>query len=288
MPVTKIPILSFLLVLSVPTFAHLFCWSVASPLTLFSLPMLRIQRFFAPAMLAAALVGPALAQTVPADTARAYRHQLGLTASPQLDHFFTANRSLPVGLIYKQQLKPGRALRLRLVGFYSRRDSTNANPYFTPNTTNIGPNVRTWEVNAFIGYEWQHSLSRRFTWNCGWELGGGYYHQQTELSLQEILISPIDQSLYVVTINGSPFTHRWMIQGRGFANINYAISKRLSFFAETAIRLSYENQKNGGDASETYSDGQPPRSGVRYRDINANYLRLEFRPIQFVGLAASF
>lgn len=250
--------------------------------------MCSFQRLFSSALLAVALAGPALAQTTPADTARTYKHQLGLTASPQLDHFFTANRSLPVGLIYKQQVKPNQFLRLRLVGFYSRRDSTNDNPYFTPNTNNVGPNTNTWEANAFIGYEWQRSINRRFKWGYGAEIGGGYYHQQTEISLQEILINPTNQALYVVTTNGSPFIHRWIIQGRGFANINYALSNRLVLFAETAIRLIYENEKRGGDASQTFSDGQPPRFGARYSDISTKSFQLEFRPIQFIGIAASF
>ncbi|MEJ7664041.1 MAG: hypothetical protein WKG07_33175 [Hymenobacter sp.] len=249
--------------------------------------MFSVQRLFSPALLAAALAGPALAQTAPADSARTYRHQLGLTANPQLDHFFTANRSLPIGLLYKQQTKPGQALRLRLVGFYSHRDSTNANPYFTPNTNSVGPNTTTWETNAFIGYEWRHSINRRFKWGYGAEFGGGYYHQQMEISLQEILIAPTNQALYVVTTNGSPFIHRWNLQGRGFANINYALSNRLTLFAETAIRLIYENEKRGGAVSQTFSDGQPIRL-TRYNDIGRKSFRLELRPIQFLGIAASF
>lgn len=100
-------------------------------------------------------LAPALAQPAapaPPDTARAFRHALGLTASPQLDHFFTANRRLPLGLIYKRQLAPGRALRARVVGYYSVRDTSNF--LLRIPTSNFlgyveGPNVRTWEFNAY-------------------------------------------------------------------------------------------------------------------------------------------
>lgn len=246
-----------------------------------------LPRFLLPVALLT-LAGSAQAQTTPPDSARVPKHQVGLTASPQLARFFTANRSLPVGLIYKQQVKPNQFLRLRLVGFYNRSETANANPYFTPATKSIGPNTSTWEVNAFVGYEWQHALSRRFKWGYGAEVGGGYHHQQTEFSLQEILGYTDSPNLYVVTTNGSPFLHRWMMQGRGFTNFSYAFSSRLTLFAETAIIASYESQKQGGDASQTFSDGQPPRYGTRYPDITQSSLRLDFHPIQLIGLTVSF
>jgi hypothetical protein len=76
-----------------------------------------------PAMLCAGAVS-AQPATAPPDTARVYQHQLGLTASPQLDHFFTANRSLPIGLLYRQQTRPNRAWRARLVGRYDYDQGT--------------------------------------------------------------------------------------------------------------------------------------------------------------------
>ena len=77
---------------------------------------------------AVSLLAPesALAQTPASpDTARLYRREVGLTASPQLAQFFTANRSLPLGVFYQRQLSPTRFLRLRLVGQLSYADSTN-------------------------------------------------------------------------------------------------------------------------------------------------------------------
>ncbi|MDO7873719.1 hypothetical protein Q5H93_03165 [Hymenobacter sp. ASUV-10] len=73
--------------------------------------------FVLPLVLGAGAVA-AQPAAAPPDTARSYRHHLGLTASPQLDQFFTANRSLPIGLLYRHQTRPSRAWRVRVVGRY--------------------------------------------------------------------------------------------------------------------------------------------------------------------------
>ena len=251
--------------------------------------MFPIQRFFLPVLLAAALAGPALAQTAPADTARTYRHQLGLTASPQLDHFFTANRSLPVGLLYKQQLKPGRALRLRLVGFYSRRDtSVTYQPSITAYTGSAGPDKRMWELNAFAGYEWRHTLHHHFHWSYGVEVGGGYYHNYRPFNLQDLQIDPVTNQPFVITSNGSLSTKRWQIQGRGFGNISYDISSRLAVFAEMGIALIYSNQVLGGSYTTVPSGNQGLSKGGTYGDIRNKSLDFSFRPVQFIGLTAAF
>lgn len=251
--------------------------------------MFPFQHLFPTALLAAALAGPALAQTTPTDTARTYRHQLGLTASPQLDHFFTANRSLPIGLIYKQQVKPNQFLRLRLVGFYSRRDSTSANhPLFQP-LNSSGPDTRIWDAEAFIGYEWQHTLSRHFRWAYGLEAGAGYHHEYLPFNLQEYSTgNSTGGNPYVITTTGSRYVHRWQVQGRAFAGFSYLLGSRLTLFAETALLLTYENQKRGGDYSTAFSNGLPTQVGGSFYDITNRNFSFNWRPIQLLGLTAFF
>ncbi|WP_345236660.1 hypothetical protein [Hymenobacter saemangeumensis] len=131
------------------------------------------------ALLAAGLTAPAFAQApppAPADTAR-HQRQMGLTASPQLDNFFTANRSLPVGVLYQRQLTPAKALRLRLSGLLSYADSANfldSSPSGIVNGYVEGPSHRRWQVQVFAGYAWQRRLSRRVALDYGLEAGLGY------------------------------------------------------------------------------------------------------------------
>ena len=113
-------------------------------------------------MLCAALLGwgafrPASAQApAPSDTARAYQREFGLTASLQLAHFFTANRSLPLGFIYQRQLTKTKSLRLRLVGQLSYADSTNFKDdvFGVVNSYVSGPSYCSWQVQVFAGYGW--------------------------------------------------------------------------------------------------------------------------------------
>lgn len=120
-------------------------------------------------VLSLGLTVPALAQTTPApDTARTYKHQLGLTASPQLDQFFTANRSLPVGVIYRRQTQPNRTTRYRAVGRYAY-DRTES-PLFL----GTAYSQHTASLELALGRERWLPISRRFTAYGGIE-GGAYF-----------------------------------------------------------------------------------------------------------------
>jgi hypothetical protein len=125
-------------------------------------------------VLAMNLTVPAVAQTASPDTTRTYRHSLSLTASPRLNHFFTANRALPVGLLYKQQIRPGQALRIRIVGSYSRYDSLFQDTDFPDQLTGYlqGPNTRQWQIAAFVGYERSYLLAKHLQGSYGLEAGG--------------------------------------------------------------------------------------------------------------------
>ena len=242
-----------------------------------------LARFVLPALLL--LAGPAQAQTAPADTARFYKHHLGLTASPVLDHFFTANRSLPVGLLYKRQTAPNRALRFRLVGYYSRRDTLVTDMFSFPATKSAGPDIRNWEVNAFVGYEWQHSLGRRFRWNYGLEVGGGYDRQDRSYALE--FSYTLDPTRKLITRVGSGYVRRWTVQGRAFAAVSYALNPHLSMFAESAIVLLYANQERTEHFTELLPGGFPSAQGLpTFR--NNQYFNAYFKPITFLGIAASF
>ncbi|OGX86059.1 hypothetical protein [Hymenobacter glacialis] len=214
------------------------------------------------------------------DTARFYRHHLGLTASPQLDQFFKVNRSLPLGLIYKRQTKPGQALRLRLVGFYGRRDTVVT----IPPTTSTGPDTRSWAVNAFFGYEWQHALSRCFKWGYGMEAGAGYDRQDLRYALQVINQSP--QGPFVTTRTGSEYVRRWLVQGRPFASISYALGARLTVFAESSLPIVYASQERSGEWVERFSNGVSWRSSGPGSTKNS-YFTFHFKPVQLVGITAS-
>lgn len=119
-------------------------------------------------------VAPLLAQAqaptpLPDSTAGGSRHQLGLTASPVLEGFFRNNRSLPLGLLYKRQVRTNRAWRLGAVGSY--RYTKRYKPY---PLTNRDFSESSLSVEAYTGYEWQKALTPRWVGYAGVDVGVGY------------------------------------------------------------------------------------------------------------------
>ena len=237
------------------------------------------------AVLLLALAGSAQAQTAtPADTARFYKHHLGLTASPVLDKFFTANRSLPVGLLYERQLTRTKALRLRLVGQFSYADSTN----FDDNPGGIidgyvsGPSYQSWQVQAFIGYGWQRPLGRRVALDYGLEAGLGY--QRLDFSADRRQVYP--PGGFVVQYFERT-TQDFQVQARPFAGLSYRPTARLRLFAETALPLTYTHQRmrDQGRAEFTKPD---EADRFNYQRARANRVALAWRPVQLLGATYAF
>jgi hypothetical protein len=259
-------------------------------------PFSALMSFFhtlsAAALLAAALASPtwARAQTAPAptDSARSYKHQLGLTLSPQFSNLFTPNRVLPLGLLYKRQLRPGRALRLRLTAYYSRHDTASAGGAFY--IQQLGPDARAWELNALAGYEWQHQLGRRWQLNYGLEAGIGFHSEHRDYTNH--YSNPIGfdgAGPYTDTDVGFRDLSRWQGQGRGFAGLSYALSSRLRLFAETGVGVSYRHQNSWGSYTTTVDNPNYSVSpGGIYRDHIINTWRLNYFPVQVLGLASRF
>ncbi|WP_157541109.1 hypothetical protein [Hymenobacter aerophilus] len=222
-----------------------------------------------------ALMLAVLPFTVAAQTSTdtTYRHQLGLTASPQLHKFFQANRSLPLGLLYKRRIKVNQMARVRLVGQYSWRD--------TMDVTGIlpGSSIEFWELSGYVGYEWQRPIGRRTTLTYGAEVGTG-------VSRRDFHDKRIGQDI------GGAFQYdvhfaskQWQLEARPFLGINVAIAARLHVFAESALSASYNRRRDSGSgtAIRTYPNS-PPTFGFVPSYATADAWRLRWRPVQLIGL----
>ena len=245
-----------------------------------------VPRVLFPALLGLLLAGPARAQNAaqaPADTARSYKYTFGLTASPVLEYFFTVNRSLPLGLLYKRQLMSHKALRLRLVGYYSRRDTSN---YWKGAPTSIlvgyieGPNTTTWDVNAYVGVEWAKPLARRLYGAYGLELGTGWNRTHTDYLLQ--FSQPGQQELGVQT--GTETVSIWSAQARPFVSLCYQFTKHLGVFVESAVVMRYTHRQRDRANEQFFYNGL----GAGGRNSTDSALTVFWYPIQLVGTTFSF
>ncbi|OGX80814.1 hypothetical protein BEN47_06040 [Hymenobacter lapidarius] len=211
-----------------------------------------ITRLFPMACLLA-LTATAHAQTAApaADTARFYRHHLGLTASPVLDGFFRNNRSLPVGLLYKRQTAPNKLWRFGVVlnQNYSRRDEDNPSPPTTMVKVNEEYILNTLGLGASVGRELTKPFSKRWTGTLGADVSAGFSRFTRDAR---------KQSLGNANQGVNPSEYRQLDQFRSFnaavapfVGLRYAIRTYLYASAESAIKVYYFRETIGGRITQT-------------------------------------
>src|SRR6478609_8497436 len=109
---------------------------------------------------------PAFSQT--SDSVQ-YKNQLGIIGSPSLQYLFQ-NKSLPVGLIYKRQVKPDRAWRVSVIGSYSNQ-TFPAGTFNNFNSMFYTYSSKGFWAETLLGYEWQKELSKKWEFYYGIETG---------------------------------------------------------------------------------------------------------------------
>ena len=203
-----------------------------------------LSRFALPALfLTLGLAGVAQAQTAaPADTARYYKHHLGLTASPVLDQFFTANRSLPVGLLYKRQTAPNKLWRFGLVvnQDYSRRDEDNPNPPTVSVKTNDEYVFNNSGASISLGREATRRFSARWTGTYGVDVGIGFSRFMHDFKYQRL----------GNTGSGTPPVEYEQVDRfryfqaalTPFIGMRFTIVPQLYMSAESVVSLSYSRE----------------------------------------------
>jgi hypothetical protein len=166
-----------------------------------------------------------------------YRHSLGVIASPVLDNLLTANRELPVGLIYKRQHKMNGAFRATLLAAHDSYKFTSI--YRQPDEND---KTRNSYLQITGGYEWQLPLDGRWRFYYGAEVGA-FLDRKVQ-----------DDLSYRQTDNGDAiYTYYAVDEKRGvllrpFAGIILQLSNRIYLATETAILARH--QRRDSDTKE--------------------------------------
>ena len=216
---------------------------------------------------------PGLAQT---PDSVSFKNHLGIIASPQLDKFFTANRTLPIGLIYRRQLKPDQAIRFAVLGAYKRQTFTST----------IDPEglkaTSTSLLEVMAGYEWQKELSKRWSLYYGSDVGIGF---KNIIQDDEDKSHPIPAGLAHYTKLAKDKTVNLGI--RPFAGLQFKIHKKLHLAVETAISANYSRREyNHNIHAILYSTGED-KEGEYSNGIWKEY-NLKYSPISNVQLSYQF
>ncbi|WP_139924846.1 hypothetical protein [Hymenobacter sp. DG01] len=194
---------------------------------------------------------PALAQaqapTPLPDSATTYKHQLGLTASPVLEGFFRNNRSLPLGLLYKRQVRPNQAWRLGAVGSY--RYTKRYKPY---PLTNRDFSESSLSVEAYTGYEWQKALTRRWVGYAGVDVGVGYtiFHSKEYSERGEV----VNGELTVFSFYDQNRQRTYAVFARPLVGARYQLRPFLYLSAEAALSVRYNHYRFRGSIVRTFRD----------------------------------
>lgn len=220
---------------------------------------------------------------LPVDTARTYKKQIGLTASPQLSKLFTANRVLPLGLYYKYQLAPNTALRFRLIGIFSQADTSNFKDDIFGFTQGYvtGPDISRWKMQGFMGYKWKRPLTQSVGVLYGTEAGLGYERERIAFSLRY----PYPPG-GLVNDNDERVRSNWQVQLRPFLGLYYQPTARLWLFAESAFVVSYTRLRWERHVCEAFTNGEPER--LLDERAHANRVTAGWQPIQLLGANYSF
>ncbi|MBC7448137.1 MAG: hypothetical protein H7330_08770 [Hymenobacteraceae bacterium] len=217
------------------------------------------------------------------DTARIFKHELGLTASPTLQYLFSANRSLPVGLLYKYHLSERNALRVRVVGQHVRSDSSYFHPITQPALGERWKNQH-WAVSAFVGYERTVRLNERWRLLAGVEAVGGY-----EASVGHYYRrGASNYSLF--TENDTITNKQWTAGVRPFASLRYELTSRFAVFAESAFLAQFSRRRYKVRGLRVPDDpiADPNGGGGAFNDTSADRWLFEWRPVQLFGLSYIF
>ncbi|MFC5271418.1 hypothetical protein [Adhaeribacter terreus] len=209
------------------------------------------------------------------------QNHLGIIAKPRLEKIFTANQSLPVGLIYKRQVKSDQALRFSAIGFYNRTVSdfgnNNYGEFFDETTES------SWQT--MIGYEWQKPLSKRWNFYYGAELGISSYkiskktkfsNFQNNLPLNQVILYPNHTNHNSVN---------YLLQH--FAGFRLNLHTKLYLATETTIAFRYSKNRDEHNEFTVSNDGTNGKTEKIRTNTFENY-NLRYFPLSNIQLVYKF
>lgn len=226
-------------------------------------------------LLVAAFLGCSLTAFSQTDDSASYKHQLGIIASPSLQYLFQ-NKSLPVGLIYKRQVKADQAWRLTITGRYNNENYPNG-PYGS-NSNYLVQKSTNYFAQALIGYEWQKELNKRWTFYYGIDAGAGYSRYKSEYDFTNYTPNQFETYGFGYGKGASQY---YILQP--MAGIKFNLTSRLYLATETNIALTYSRSQHKNVQTNFTGDQSPVTTespGFTASSTNLRYSPLS--NIQFV------
>ena len=179
------------------------------------------------------LSASAFAQVSDSDS---FKNQLGIIASPSLHKLFENNRSLPVGLIYKRQVKENQAWRLTATGkfnHYNEPESHSGNLKHQSEFSNLFGEIA-------LGYEWQQKLNNRFQFYYGADAGLGYQKYSDKSEFEEFYDTW--QNEFIKISNNRQISQRTLTYFvKPLVGLQFKVSQKLYLATESSLHLQHSS-----------------------------------------------
>lgn len=226
------------------------------------------------------------ATPLPPDTARVFKHELGLVIMPLLTQPLLRSPVLPVGLTYHHPVGRSGAIRLIVTGYYSQRDSLINNPLPFGRKPY---KVTNGALGGWLGYEHRTPIAGRFALYYGADAGLQWRKYQVRYYAQE---SDIQGQATIRNFYGYQDEPVWSWQARAFAGLRFRLTPHWILAAEMGAFGAYERRYYKFEEYNQLDIG--PYGELPSRNLNAfGYwrsfnTRLGFRPLQTFSLLFNF
>ena len=210
------------------------------------------------------------------------KNQLGIIASPSLHKLFENNRSLPVGLIYKRQVKENQAWRLSTVGSYEKWNDPEKQAGYIQTKHDF----TDFNLNLMFGYEWQQKLSKSFIF---------YYGADAGIIIDKAIINsvsyysfPNDQGEAIEkyeTLQSKDVELTYQL--KPMIGFQFKIHPKLYFATESGIMLTHSRIKYESSGTVTYISEEFPDQNVE-QTYKRQYYRAWYKPLSNIQLVYKF
>lgn len=201
-----------------------------------------------------------------------FKNQLGIIAGP----------SLPIGVIYKRQVKTDQAWRFTGSGNYGKQSNSvrfygtsNDFEYYKMKHSNL-------YLQALIGYEWQNNFSKRCTFYYGADAGIGFGKGSNNYDFDNF--TPNSAGSYSFQRSSTSYQNYLL---KPMAGIKFNLNSKLYLSVESSFNLIYFRNTTK-DFVITFTENQNEPLTTEQKPNSNQSFDMSFSPISNIQLVYKF
>lgn len=192
---------------------------------------------------------PPIASKIPPPIFGNKKFVFGINTQFAVEGLFDQQLTTPMEVVMRLKGNRNSAWRIRALGIFNSKNSQQGG---------FPKEVRLSEIGLAIGKEWHKTLSSRWGWYNGFELG----FSKKDSIINSVLPSYIDSNGWLISVNRSESNEVFKIKPHVFLGVGFNLNKRFSLSTEIGFGavISSENDKRidyytANTGEETFSQG---------------------------------